>query len=111
MNMILCECGELIKKNTFKEYIQTSVNPSTATIGHNTCGMIFNFIDDKKPKKFSSKTELKTLATIFARKNNLEIGQYEKFLLEVDRLKTSGTFSDNDILIRAYQKLEFFRKD
>ena len=45
--MILCECGELIKKNTFKEYIQTSVNPSTATIGHNTCGMIFNFIDDK----------------------------------------------------------------
>ena len=110
MYMILCECGELIKKNTFKEYIQTSVNPSTATIGHNTCGMIFNFIDDKKPKKFSSKTELKSLAAIFSQKNNLKVEQYEKFLLEVDRLKTSGKFSDNEILIGAYQKLEPFRK-
>ena len=50
--MILCECGELIKDNTFKEYIQTSMNPSTRTIGHTSCGMIFNFIDGKRQKKY-----------------------------------------------------------
>jgi len=104
--MILCECGEVIKKNTFKEYIQTSINPSTSTIGHNTCGMIFNFIDDNKPKKFSSKTELKSLAVIFAKKNNLRVEYNANFLLEVDRLKSVGKFSDNEILTRALEKLD-----
>ncbi|MCK5217272.1 MAG: hypothetical protein KAJ93_05765 [Methanosarcinales archaeon] len=47
--MIICECGELIDGNAFKEYIQTSANPSTPTIGHTRCGLIFNFVDDKKP--------------------------------------------------------------
>jgi len=50
-NMIICECGELIDGNTFKEYIQTSANPSTPTIGHIRCGLIFNFVDDKKPRE------------------------------------------------------------
>ena len=101
--MIICECGELIDGNTFKEYIQTSANPSTPTIGHTRCGLIFNFIDDKKPKKYSTKKELKSLAMKFARMNNLDKELHERFLLEINRLKTFGKFSDYDILLIAFQ--------
>jgi hypothetical protein len=50
--MTIYECGELIDGNTFEEYIQTSANPSTPTIGHTRCGLIFNFVDDKKPREW-----------------------------------------------------------
>lgn len=103
--MILCECGELIKGNTFKEYIQTSMNPSTRTIGHTSCGIIFNFIDGKRQKEYSSKTELKTLALRFTEKNGLDNEFIGKFLIEVDRLKSAGKYSDYDILIMAFERL------
>jgi hypothetical protein len=32
--MIIGECGEIIEGDTFKDYIKTSANPSTPTIGH-----------------------------------------------------------------------------
>lgn len=32
--VMLCECGEFIKGNVFRDYIRTSANPSTSTIGH-----------------------------------------------------------------------------
>jgi len=104
--MILCECGEIIKGATFKDYIKTSANPSTSTIGHQKCGLIFDFYDCKVPKKYSSRKELKCLAVRFAEKNNLNQNGIGKFLLEVDRLKSGGKLSDNDILLAAYQRLE-----
>lgn len=106
--MILCECGELIKGNncTFKDYIPTLANPSTPTTGHKKCGCIFNFIDEKRFSKYSSKTELKSLAMKFAEKNNLDTELVGRFLLDVDRLKSSGKSSDNSILITAYLKVE-----
>jgi hypothetical protein len=57
--MILCECGEFIEGETFKDYIQTSANPSTSTIGHKKCGLIFNFFDNKMPKRYSSRKPLR----------------------------------------------------
>jgi hypothetical protein len=39
--------------------IRTSSNPSTPSIGHRKCGSIFNFIDEKMPKRYSSERELK----------------------------------------------------
>ena len=102
--MILCECGEIIKDETFKDYIKTSANPSTCTIGHQKCGLIFNFFDNEISKKYSSKNELKCLAMCFAEKNDLELKNVGKFLLEVDRLKSSGKLSDRDILLAAYKK-------
>ncbi|NJD51991.1 MAG: hypothetical protein FIB07_03900 [Candidatus Methanoperedens sp.] len=100
--MILCECGEIIDGNTFKDYIKTSANPSTPTIGHKKCGHIFNFIDQKQSKKYSSKIELKMLSMAFAKKNNFEIEKTEKFLLEVDKLKSTGNLTDNEIIIKAF---------
>ncbi len=103
--MIICECGEILSKRcTFRDYIKTSVNPSTQTIGHNKCGHIFNFVDDKTSKKHSSKKDLKRLAIRFAEKNNLNDENIERFLIEVDRLK-SENLSDQDVLIRAFSKL------
>ena len=55
------------------------------------------------PKRYSSRKELKSLAMKFAEKNDLESLTLEKFLLEVDRLKSSGNYSDCDILINAYK--------
>lgn len=104
--MILCECGEIIKGETFKDYIKTSANPSTCTIGHQKCGLLFNFFDGNKTKKYSSRKELKNLAVWFAKKNNIEQINIGKFLVEVDRLKSSGKLSDNDILLTAYKKLD-----
>ena len=103
--MIICECGEIIVNCTFRDYIKTSASPSTPTIGHRKCGHIFNFIDGKRPKKYSSKTELKNLAMKFAVKNNLESEAVGKFLLEVDRLKSKGSLSDGDILVKAFQNI------
>jgi hypothetical protein len=104
--MILCECGEFIDGCTFKDYIKTTANPSTPTVGHAKCGLIFNFIDDDAPKRYSSKTELKSLAIKFAEKNRIGNGLVGKFLLEVDRLKSDGTRCDMEILIIAYKKIE-----
>jgi hypothetical protein len=75
------------------------------TIGHKKCGYIFNFIDDKMPKKYSSKKDLKSLAMRFAEKNNLDGGNIGRFLIEVDRLKSDWNLSDRDVLNRAFHKL------
>ncbi len=103
--MIICECGEIIENGTFRDYIKTSAGPSTSTIGHKKCGHIFNFIDGKRPKKYSSRTELKNLAMRFAVKNSLESEAVGRFLLEVDRLKSMGSLSDSDILVKAFNIL------
>ncbi len=104
VNTIICECGELIR-TTFRDYIKTSANPSTSTIGCKKCGYIFNFIDGKMPKRYSSKKELKTLAIRFVERNNMDTECSERFLIEVDRLKSSSNLSDLDILVAAFQKL------
>jgi hypothetical protein len=41
----------------------------------------------------------------FAEKNKLESGDIDKFLLEVDRLKSRGNLNDYDILISAIRKV------
>jgi len=94
-----------VEENTFKDYTRTSINPSTKTIGHRKCGIVFNFIDGKSPKKYSSRKELKILAAKFAEKNELLMENVERFLLEVDRLKSRGQLSDVEILIGAYRKI------
>ena len=102
---ILCECGDFIEGRTFKAYIETSIGPSTPTVGHTKCGLIFDFIDGDMPKTYSSKKELKILAQKFAVKNDMDSEMSGKYLLEVDRLKSHGNMSDSDILIFAYKKL------
>lgn len=103
--MILCECGEFIERHaTFVDYIKTSVSPSTRVIGHQDCGIIFNFVDEK-PKRYSSKKELKSLAVCFAEKKELQCELLGKFLLEVDRLKSAGKFTDCEILYLAFKRL------
>jgi hypothetical protein len=104
--MILCECGEIIDGCTFKDYIKTSANPSTPTIGHKNCGLIFDFIDGEIPKRYSSKAELKSIALKFAEKKQLDSMALGKFLLEVDRLKSSGNLCDAHILIKAINAIE-----
>jgi len=94
-----------VEEDIFIDYIKTSANPSTRTIGHRQCGIIFNFIDGKSPKKYSSRKELKILAARFANKNKLLMKNLGKFLLEVDRLKSHGKLSDAEILISAYRKI------
>ncbi|MFZ3382991.1 MAG: hypothetical protein WA144_03600 [Candidatus Methanoperedens sp.] len=101
--MIICECGEIIEGNTFRDYIRTSANPSTSTIGHRKCGYIFNFIDDKISRRYSSRIELKSLAIKIAQKNNFTDYDIERFLIEVDRLKSSSNLPDSDILIAAFK--------
>lgn len=103
--MILCECGEFVEEHSiFVDYIKTSANPSSRTIGHHKCGIIFNFIDEKS-KRYSSRKKLKSIAVRFAEKNNLDGEKVGKFLLEVDRLKSCGKYSDCDILYLAFQRL------
>jgi hypothetical protein len=101
--MIICECGEIIDGETFRDYIKTSACPSTSTIGHRKCGYIFNFIDQKLSKKYSSRKELKSFAMRFALKNNFKSDDIEKFLAQVDKLKSSGNLSDSQILQKAFQ--------
>jgi hypothetical protein len=103
--MILCECGEFIEGNTFKDYIKTSANPSTSAIGHSKCGLIFNFIDNEKPKKYSTRKELKRIAFKYAEIQNFNYEIIERFLVEVDRLKSTGKLSDYDILVEAIQRV------
>ncbi len=102
--MLLCECGEIIDNCTFKDYIETSANPSTPTIGHRECGNIFNFVDGKMPRRYSSKIELKSIAMRFAEKNKMSIETIESLLIEVDRMKSSGNLSDGEILTAAIKK-------
>lgn len=102
---ILCECGEFINRNTFKDYIETSSNPSTSTIGHRRCGLIYNFIDGDLPKRYSSKKELKAIAIHLAEMEKLEYKDTEKLLIEVDRLKSVGKLTDGEILNKAYKNL------
>ena len=106
---ILCECGEFIKGRTFKDYIETSSNPSTSTIGHRTCGLIFNFVDGNLPKRYSSKKELKAIAIHLAKMEKLEYGYTEKLLIEVDRLKSNGNLTDGEILNKAFKELDIDR--
>ena len=108
LETILCECGEVVDKPRyrFRDYIKTSKNPSTPTIGCKKCGIIFNFIDDKISKKYSSRKELKILAMRFAEKNDLDREEVQKFLLEVNRLKSSPNLSDWNILVGAFQKVK-----
>lgn len=101
-SMILCECGEFIDGNTFKDYISTSSNPSTATMGHKNCGIIFNFIDGEAPKRYSSKIELKIMARKFAEKKNIDTEKIGVFLLEVDRLKSKSDLPDAEIIFQAF---------
>jgi len=102
--IILCECGEIVDDdNIFEDYIKTSANPSTHTIGHKKCGHIFNFIGGSIPKKYSSKKELKSIALKFAEKNKMDCWSIGRFLLDIDRLKSSGNLSDGQILATAFR--------
>lgn len=101
--LILCECGDFVENHTFKDYIESSYGPSTPTIGHVDCGLIFNFIDEGMPKRFSSKKELKVIAGKFAIIKGINDELHGSFLLEVDRLKSEGTLSDMNILFRAFK--------
>lgn len=102
--MILCECGEFVEGVIFKDYIKTSLNQSTRTLGHRNCGRIFNFVDDKGPKRYSSRKELKVLAAKFAQKN-LPVEYTAKFLFEVEMFKSQGRLQDVEILQKAYRKI------
>ncbi|MGB9939399.1 hypothetical protein [Methanosarcina sp.] len=62
-------------------------------------------MDGNWPKKYSSRKELKILAAAFAENNELYSEKAEKFLVEVDRLKSHGKFSDDQILLYAYQRV------
>jgi hypothetical protein len=101
--MILCECGVFIEGNTFRDYIKNSANPSTPTIGHCKCGLIFDFIDGKKQKKYSSRKELKSLAMRFAERHMLENNEIGRFLVNVDRFKSLGKFTDSEIITIAFE--------
>jgi len=103
--LILCECGKFINRDIFRDYIKTSVSPSTSTIGHTECGLIFNLVDVALPKRYSSKKELKSIARKFAEKEGVSDLLTQKLLLEVDRLKRGGKLSDYDILVRAIRVL------
>jgi hypothetical protein len=109
--MILCECGDIVDDDTFKDYIKTSMNPSTPTIGHKKCGLIFDFIDGTVPKNYSSKVKLKSIAMKFAEKKKLDEEAIEILLLEVDRLKSEGKHSDGRILVAAFKKVAMSKND
>jgi len=57
------------------------------------------------PKRYSSRKELKSLAVRFAERNNMGRENSERFLIEVDRLKSNGNLSDLDILVAAFHRL------
>jgi hypothetical protein len=103
---ILCECGDFVEGHTFKDYIPTSIGPSTPTFGHSGCGLIFDLVDGELPKRFSSRIQLKGIAMRFAKMNKMEDELVGTFLLEVDRLKSRGNLSDIDILIAAHKAIQ-----
>ena len=100
---ILCECGEFVRGHTFKDFIPTSISPSTPTFGHSECGLIFDLVDGELPRSFSTRIQLKSIAMRFAEMNKMEDGSACLFLLEVDRLKSRGNVCDMDILIAAHR--------
>ena len=100
---ILCECGEFVQGHTFKDYMPTSIGPSTPTFGHSGCGLIFNLVDGELPKSFSTRVQLKGIAMRFAEINKMKDEFLCLFLLEVDRLKSKGSICDIDILIAAHK--------
>ena len=102
---ILCECGDFVQGHTFKDYIPTSIGPSTPTFGHSVCGLIFDLVDGELPKRFSTRIQLKGIAMRFAEMNKMENEIVGLFLLEVDRLKSRGNVSDIDILITAHKTI------
>ena len=104
--IIICECGEIVDDDVFRDYIKTSANPSTPTIGHKKCGHIFNFIDGKMPRRYSSKKELKSLAMKYAERRKLTLNEIEHLLVEVDRLKSSGNLSDGEVLNMAFRRIK-----
>jgi len=103
---ILCECGEFVQGHTFKDYIPTTIGPSTSTFGHSGCGLIFNLVDGSLPKSFSTRIQLKGIAMRFAEMNKIEDESVGLFLLEVDRLKSQGNICDIDILISAHKAIQ-----
>lgn len=103
---ILCECGEFVRGHTFKEYIPTSIGPSTPTFGHSGCGLIFDLVDGELPKRFSTRIQLKGIAMRFAEMNKMEADLAGRFLLEVDRLKSRGNISDIEILVAAHNTVK-----
>jgi hypothetical protein len=103
---ILCECGEFVQGHTFKDYIPTTIGPSTSTFGHSGCGLIFNLVDGNLPKSFSTRIQLKGIAMRFAEMNKMEDESVGLFLLEVDRLKSQGNICDIDILISAHKTIQ-----
>jgi hypothetical protein len=109
--MILCECGDIVDNDTFKDYIKTSMSPSTPTIGHKKCGLIFDFVDGTIPKNYSSKVKLKSIAMKFAEKKKLDDESIGILLLEVDRLKSEGKHSDGGILVAAFKKVALSKND
>jgi len=56
-------------------------------------------------KKYSSRKELKSLAMRFAEKNKLKQESIGSFFVEVDHLKSIGSLSDYEILMKAFQKV------
>ncbi len=103
---ILCECGEFVQGHTFKDYIPTTIGPSTPTFGHSGCGLIFDLINGELPKSFSSRVQLKSIAMRFAEMNRMDDESVGLFLLEVDRLKSQGNICDIDILIEAHKTIQ-----
>ncbi|MCU0637214.1 MAG: hypothetical protein MUE87_01120 [Methanothrix sp.] len=103
---ILCECGDFVEGHTFKDYIPTSIGPSTPTFGHSGCGLIFDLVDGELPKRFSTRIQLKGIAMRFAKMNKMEDEIVGTFLLEVDRLKSRGSLSDIDILVAAHKAIK-----
>jgi hypothetical protein len=71
----------------------------------------FNFIDDKMPKKYSTKKELKSIALNFAERNRLDRESIGGFMLEIDRLKSSGNLSDGQILVLAFRNVVNKRRE
>jgi hypothetical protein len=103
---ILCECGEFIQGHTFKDYIPTTISPSTSTFGHSGCGLIFNLVNGELPKSFSTRVQLKSIAIRFAEMKKMEDEFVCLFLLEVDRLKSRGNICDIDIIIAAHKTVQ-----
>jgi len=57
------------------------------------------------PKRYSSKTELKSIAMKFAEKNKLSIEVIERLLIDVGRLKSLGNLSDGEIIVTAFRSV------
>ncbi|MFZ3163849.1 MAG: hypothetical protein WA128_10520 [Methanothrix sp.] len=56
------------------------------------------------PKRYSSKIELKGIAMKFAEKNKMSVDTIERMLIQIDRMKSTGTLSDGEILAAVIKK-------